>query len=229
MIKSTSFPTTIVDGFFDTPDLIRNLALKQEYSYDYNGEWPGKRCNVLDASSILFHTIIQKIILLYFDDMVVDYNANMFFQIIDKKYRSGWIHRDAGNNNIVTGIIYLTPDSKSGTSLYSKKRPLVYDDNTLLDSKKEFYKSINSGNSVNTVADYSQLHNTEYEETVNVKGVYNRLVLFDSNLYHRGHNFNSEDLNQSRLTIVFFINHLNCRSSTLPVPRMSIKIRDNAV
>ena len=227
MINSTSFPTTIVDGFFDTPDLIRNLALKQEYYYDSNNIWPGKRCNVLKVSPILFRNIMDKTILLYFDS-VVDYTAKMNFQIIDKKYGNGWVHRDSGDNNIATGIIYLTPQSRSGTSLFVKKRPLEYHDSTIIDKKIEFYKNINDGDP-SYVADYSQTHNIEYEETVNIKGLYNRLVLFDSNLYHGAHDFFGEDINDSRLTISFFIRRLNCNYTALPVPRMSSHLSINPV
>jgi hypothetical protein len=54
---------------------------------------------------------------------------------------------------------------------------------------------------------YKEEHNAQYEETIRVSNVYNRLVSFDSHLHHAAQDFFGEG-EDSRLTLVFFVNKL---------------------
>ena len=42
-MKNYIIPTTIVDDFFDDPELVRKFALEQEYKSDPDLKWPGAR------------------------------------------------------------------------------------------------------------------------------------------------------------------------------------------
>ena len=197
MLRSTYFPTTIVDGFLDNPDALRDFALKQNFNKDDTGRWPGLRTYSLSTiSSVIFNDFCQKILALYFTaEQTYDYNIESSFQVVNKNFNTGWVHKDT---SIITAMLYLTPDSISGTSLYLKKN-ISYDDNTF---NSDRIASYNIGtDDVNARI----LHNQNYEECVNVKGIYNRLLIFDSNNYHAAHDFFGSSKEDSRLTLVSFV------------------------
>ena len=71
--------------------------------------------------------------------------------------------------------------------------------------------------------------NTEYknnqsnfEETLKVNGIYNRLFLFDSWNYHAAHKFVSKNNKLERLTYIVFFNDIYCANKQLqyPIPVM---------
>jgi hypothetical protein len=200
MLKNTYFPTTIVDGFFDDPSKIRDFALNQEYSKDKDGRWPGLRTqNLSSVSPVVFHTICQKILSLFFTKkQQYLYEAEAYFQIVDKNFESGWVHKDPA---IITAIVYLSPDSLSGTSFYTKKH-IDYNDNEYLQDKFINYKN-GHGNSSSR-----DLNNQHFIETLNVSGMYNRFVVFDSNIYHAAQDFFGDNKEESRLTLVVFFNSI---------------------
>ena len=196
MYKNTYIPTTIVDGFFDNPDKIRLYALNQKYSNDTEGRWPGVRTQDLSSvSPVVFHTICQKILSLFFTTkQPYLYEAQAYFQIVDKKFESGWVHKDP---YVITAIVYLSPDSGSGTSLYVKE-DIDYDDMEYIPDKNTNYKNgLDQGAS-------RDLNNQNYIETLNICGLYNRLVVFDSNIYHAAQDFYGDSKEESRLTLVVF-------------------------
>ena len=197
MLKNTYFPTTIVDGFFDNPDAIREFALKQKYFTDTSGRWPGSRTELLsDISPNIFHSICKKILTLFFTpEQTYNYNVEITFQLINENYLSGWVHKDP---SIATAIIYLTPKSESGTSLYLKQN-IEYEDSSYVKEKLEGYKNYSD----NTTSRCK--NNQHYKETVNIKGIFNRLIFFDSNIYHSAHDFFGVDKEDSRLTLVCFV------------------------
>jgi hypothetical protein len=200
MYKNTYTPTTIVDGFFDNPDKIRAYALNQKYYNDIEGRWPGSRTQDLSTvSPVVFHTICQKILSLFFTKkQLYFYEAEAYFQIVDKKFESGWIHKDP---YVITAIVYLTPDSISGTSLYVKK-DIDYNDSSYLQDKFTNYKN---GLDVGSSRD---LNNQNYIETLNISGLYNRFVVFDSNMYHAAQDFFGDSNEESRLTLVVFFSSI---------------------
>ena len=200
MYKNTFTPTTIVDGFFDNPDKIRAYALNQKYYNDIEGRWPGSRTQDLSTvSPVVFHTICRKILSLFFTiKQPYFYEAQAYFQIVDKKFESGWIHKDP---YVITAIVYLTPDSSSGTSLYVKK-DIDYNDSSYLQDKLTNYKN---GLDVGSSRD---LNNQNYIETLNISGLYNRFVVFDSNTYHAAQDFFGDSKEESRLTLVVFFSSI---------------------
>jgi hypothetical protein len=201
MLKNTYFPTTIVDGFFDNPDEIRSLALRQQYTKDIQDRWPGTRTEDLAlVSPVVFHTICNKILSLFYTaNQPYSYVAQANFQIVGKEYKSGWIHKDAF---VITAIVYLTPESFSGgTSLYIKKQIDFNDNDYLQDKFANYKKGFDQGSS-------RDLHNQNYLETLNVNGLYNRLLVFDSNIYHAAQDFFGNNKEESRLTLVIFFSSI---------------------
>ena len=200
MLHNNYFPTTIVDGFFDNPDKIRQFALEQDFYSDDAGNWPGLRsAELFTLSPVVFNEVCRKILSLFFTaDQAYSYNIESSFQIVNANYNTGWVHKDP---SIITIMLYLTPGSFSGTSLYLKKN-ILFDDNTFINDKISSYK-LKSDN-----IEARNLNNQNYEETINVKGLYNRLLVFDSNIYHAAHDFFGSSKEDSRLTLVSFVHGL---------------------
>jgi len=220
-MKNISFPTTIVDGFFEKPDEVRKYALSLEYDLIHN-TYPGKRTKSLNELNYnLFSLICNKFMYMFFDEF--SYTAKMHFQKINKDYATGWVHKD--NPEVLTAIIYLNPNVtnlRTGTSLYSKK-------DIFFDSSKH----INSFNKTKTegieklrnkkyedVEEYTSAikqHNSNFDESLFVRGIYNRAFLFDSHLLHAAENFFGEE-DEERLTLVVFFSSITTKC--YPIQKM---------
>jgi len=214
-MRSLFFPTMIVDGFFQEPDHVRELALSLPFHKDSHNIWPGKRTKLLhEVAPIFFDLTMKRITGLLSDNRTkVNYTSHMMFQTVDAGYESGWVHDD-GPSSLLTAIVYLTPGApcNSGTSLYIKNNTVQYKDTTFLKEKEESYRVGHS----DTIS--RDKHNSQYTEVVNVKGLYNRLFLFESLNYHAAQEFFGDSQDASRLTLVAFI-HLETSIAHLPIIR----------
>ena len=198
------FPTTIVDNFFDDPTLIRNFALAQEFFPDPDHKWPGLRTDFLHILDPKFfgNTMQQFLLLFYPAGSECSFSASAQFQLVPKEYDQGWVHLDGA---LVTGIIYLNDEHipNSGTTIYRPKYPgtgLIHGDKI-----EESFKN------PDRTADFEKFrkeNNDQFEESIVVKNKFNRLVAFDSHLYHAAGDFKTGESDTSRLTLVFFINKL---------------------
>lgn len=203
-------PVTVLDNFFDDPDKIRNWALGLDYTPDPEGRWPGIRSKALhELNSVLFQTICNKFFRLFFDPSKerVSWSVDMRFQLINNKYGSGWVHTDQHNSKI-TGLIYLSPNLtlSGGTSIYQEKKTVIAQEaaKEYCAIKENYYKNMLN---FDIMEKNRQKHNAQYEETIRVSNVYNRLVSFDSHLFHAAQDFFGTE-EDSRLTLVFFVREL---------------------
>jgi len=212
-MRSLLFPTLIVDSFFEDPDKVRNFALNLQYNKDIHNMWPGSRSDPLhNIEPLFFELVMHKINKLLFNNSAdVSYNSLMTFQLVDETYDSGWVHEDS-NQSTLTSIIYLTPGQTSGTSLYKKNDTIKVRDDNFVKEKREVFATQKTNEKARN------LHNSQFTETINVKGLYNRMVIFESHNYHAAHEFIGETLDTSRLTLVSFINYTTSVSN-LPVVR----------
>ena len=213
-------PLTIVDNFFDDPDSIRKWALTLPYSKDPRGRWPGERSPFLhDINPEFVDYFSKKYFSLFFNFELepINWVMDACFQRIDKDYGQGWIHQDESVR--MAGLIYLTPgaDLRSGTSIYARSNEAMFAKNkeqSLL-AKVSFY---NTGRpSLEELEPYRKNIASEFTETVRINNVYNRLVSYDGHLHHSANEFLAEKEN-TRLTLVFFVNHLQADKS--PIHRM---------
>lgn len=208
------FPSMCIDDFYENPDEVRNFALSLDYEKDEFGYWPGKRTKPLhEIDTEFFQSFCVKLFSVYYDFNFVDLKWNLLtqFQLIEpyseqklSAKNQGWIHLDSGY--VFGGIIYLNPDIDitCGTSLYRVVNPDVID--TWRPTKENFYK-----NGLDENYDEEILkHNSGFEETVRFNNVYNRLISFDSEVYHGANNFYTNK--EPRLTQTFFISSLNSDS-----------------
>ena len=229
------FPVS-VDNFFDNPDRIVKYAKSLPKEPDSEGRWPGKRTKSLwEIDDELNRTLLLKIFSCYYDLTYQDISwesSELYFQEIstfsknknDVKNR-GWIHTDATNNEVeVAGLIYLTPDSDpdTGTSLFKVKphKEYVIDNRQiakhLLYKKEEFDEAY-------YIKKYKE-HEECFIEKTRFTNIYNRMIMYDSNEFHRANNFYNGDGNgdgkDARLTLVFFIGGLD--AGTYPLEKLKI-------
>ena len=216
MNKNFCIPTTVVDDFFDNPEYIREYALSLEYTKDEESKWPGKRSKQLhELNPELFTFVINRALGLFYTPGE-DYNkweAKCSFQLVDKTYGNGWVHKDV---ELITGIVYLNKEynPNAGTTIYERKTG-----HSLLniDKKTQFFKGEID---LATAERYRKENNDQFEESVRIKNKFNRLVMFDSNLYHGANDFadynNQQDTD--RLTLVFFIQKID--TYQYPITRM---------
>ena len=224
---SKNFPVTVVDNFFSNPDKVVKFAESLTYIQS-KGYYPGKRSALLHKVNYdFFSNTILKVLSLFFDLKTTPLSFNdtaMQFQKIqpfNKKEKNhilnkGLIHQDT--NNTLAGVIYLNkkPDLNSGTSIYQEiKKDLKAEEYGK--RKKLLYKIDQKKLSHKNTKDYEKLImecNQSFEEVINVKNVYNRLILYPGEYFHTGNYFTSKE----RLTLVFFIKMLNTQSP-LPIIR----------
>jgi hypothetical protein len=204
-----TIPMTILDNFLDDPDKIRAWALQQQYFPAEDGRWPGLRSKPIhELDTPFFHLVCRKFFSQFYDVpnmKELSWDVSMNFQMVSKDYDSGWIHSDEEFSQI-TGIIYLSPNANlnGGTSIYRNKSNLVQPIHVNTNFKKDSYlKKI----PIQEAKKNKEDHNWQYEETIRVSNVYNRLISFDSHMIHAAQDFFGEG-EESRLTLVFFVQKL---------------------
>ena len=213
------FPTICVDNFYNEPDKIREFALSLEFKSTSQIPWPGKRSPSLDSvDKNFFKNFCDKLFSLNFDfkkTSKVSWAVESYFQIMEPgqydTINEGWIHCDY---RPYAGIIYLTPeiDPGCGTSLF---RPKNYFDIPInLEEKKEMFLNFDSSK-LDFYKEKIKENNNLFEETINFKNIFNRLVAYDGFNYHGVNKFIGYD-QQPRLTQVFFIHEIT--SDYFPIP-----------
>jgi hypothetical protein len=208
------YPITVVDNFYDDADKVREYALSLPYEIT-SQNYPGTRTkNLHYYDRDFFEYSTQKFFSLFHENInPVQWNVSTAFQLIEpydnEKYNIknlGWIHRD--DDVAFAAIIYLTPnaDVDSGTRIYKLK------ENSIVDLNQEARFSLYSGNTVgNEYEEAYWKHRNMFEETLNVKNYYNRLVSFDSSCWHGVDTIYND---QPRLTQVFFVHSFETASAS---------------
>ena len=200
-----SYPLIIKDDFFSDPDSISRMTKEINYPVSKNS-WPGRRSIFLSEINLkLFLYATQKIFLLFHDELPSTYNINVFFQKIkpfvegdkwDKK-NCGWVHKD---NCLFGGIIYLDkdPDKDAGTSIYKSIDGFPVHTQESMYAKELLHsgKLIDDGHYYDA---YDRVRN-QYEETLRISNLYNRLVLIPGDQSHAMTTTGDKERN----TIVFF-------------------------
>jgi len=219
-MKTLHFPVTVVDDFFSCPHEVKKFALQQEYFLDTENIWPGKRTKPLHKLNLaLYNATIGKVVSLFYDlnKLETQWYVDARFQLIDKKYEEGWVHTDTGC--LATGIIYLSDHiCNSGTTIYRPIDPL----NTSIKHSDKKQKSFSEAALIPEFKDFRLENNKQFRPTITVENEYNRLILFDSHLYHSANNFYGDEAESNRLTLVFFVHKLNFNTAEnveLPVHR----------
>jgi hypothetical protein len=175
----------VVDNFYEDVNSVRSFALQQKFVShpDYH---KGKRTDHVyrfDGLKESFENILNCKIKNW-----TKYGVNGCFQYC------------IGGDQLVyhidgqeyAGILFLTPDAppQSGTTFYRSK----HTKNMKIKNNNEFQIVFNNG----------FLDSTEFEVVDVVGNVYNRLVLFDSRMFHAASTYFGNTLENSRLFQLFF-------------------------
>jgi hypothetical protein len=185
------WPTICVDDFFNDPDKV--VEISKDLKFESRQFYPGTRSvglHQVDAN--LFNWLSNKIIaLLYPNDWEnISWFNSAFFQKVPSGLKNdGWVHQDSSVE--FTAIIYLSKNLDIGTSIYNRKN---------------FYKESKAYGDKGNI----KFHNCNFKETINIKGIYNRLVLFDGASHHAAHINNT---GEDRLTLICFFEKLTLNSS----------------
>ena len=182
----------ITDNFYQDPDFIRNYALDQEFGV--KGNFPGQRTNPVHDWDC--KEVIQGIVqhaggsITYFDDI---YNTAFQYTLKDDV---SWIHADQTTK--WAGVCYLTPNAPAdgGTGIFRHKETGWETAPRLKDGSYD-QKGIDRVNQ--DAHDYSK-----WDMTAMVGNVYNRLVLYRGDMFHRSLEYFGNDKFDGRLFQTFF-------------------------
>ena len=181
-----SLPSILIfDDFYSNPIEVRDFALKSislhnEFS---PGGYPGKR--TINYYTEDLDNKFKQIFSPYFSQVsTAPDTMSGSFQITNSNDKS-WIHKDGPlirkykSDKNYAAVLFLTPNpvSKSGTTFYEK-----------IDIKDSI----------------TEAKEIEYKETDYVENKFNRIVIFDSDLFHASKNYFGVNDVDSRLTQVFF-------------------------
>lgn len=202
------YPLVILDNFYDDPDSIVDIANSIEYSPSEDGRWPGVRSKPMwEVDRDLYVYTAEKILYLFNKDLPQYWEFEMEFQktspYSEDQYHSknkGWIHPDKGVTYF-GGVIFLNknPDKDTGLSIYKEKRGYSIQNEQEMLVKEKHYRGEHVPD-VEYYEAYKKVHD-QYEETVSISNVYNRMILFNTTTYHGVQTFG---VTQDRLTLVFF-------------------------
>jgi len=208
------YPITIIDNFLKKPDKFRKFALNQEFysannlkNFGGNSTFPGWRSKDLrEINADIFKMFFSKVISIFHPDDYdpIHWEIEAYFQTVPKQFQEGVIHNDY--NTLLAGILYLHPNpiENSGTSIYKKNS--LFNENDFVEGTKlnDYRKNITSPN-----ISYHQM----FTQMMSIENVYNRIILYEGNEYHKADHFFGDTINNSRLTLVFFVKNIKANNN----------------
>lgn len=123
-----------------------------------------------------------------------------------EEFNKGWIHNDYGN---LAGLVYLTPNEdyiNSGTSIFSGNGT-----NHELSTDAEARARFHLDGIISPEFETGFRHNRklfEDKETIRVGNKFNRIVAYDSKLWHCPNNY-ATATGKQRLSLLFFISQFD--------------------
>lgn len=184
-------PTLMLfDNFYGNPMDVRNYALS--LPYDVTGNYPGRRTKVqnephFSSAKKIFEDILHKKI----NYWPTEYNTSFQYTVEGDKT---WVHYDS---TMWAAVLYLSPDAplEAGTAIYRNKETKI----SMLDRNRTETDYNNRGDLLSDM--------DKWEPIVTVSNVFNRLVMYRGEYYHRSMlpGFGQNQYN-GRLFQTFFFN-----------------------
>jgi hypothetical protein len=158
----------IFDNFYSNAKAVRDYALSLPFTV--SGNYPGFRTDIMRGqyntdAKLMFEDILRKKITWWPEE------HNTAFQYTTSEDET-WVHYD---NTTWAGVLYLTPDAPldSGTAIYRNKESKIF-----------MYDPKNPATDYNTSSE--KLNNLDlWEPIVQVSNIFNRLLLYRGEYYHR--------------------------------------------
>jgi hypothetical protein len=203
------FPITIIDNFYDNFNEVKNYALGLEYFRKEKFTMPGVNTKPLnEINPHLFNKCTKKLLSVFYNRKII---RNISFECITKfekiypygkNYsKEGWIHAD--DSNKLSAILYLNGEYEEGTSFYVNKNLGSYS-LSLMNYKSDLYEG--SSPDVKKYNDALIQHNSQFKEILRVPLIENRLVIFDSSIFHKSDGLGNE--NNPRIIQTFFFGQI---------------------
>ena len=189
--KELTCSVFVIDDFYENPDDVRNFALSLNYyKHPYH---PGRRTNNYYIREV--DEYINTFADYYKPNRLGRENPILTSFQYNLGNESSWYHTDSYHGGFA-GIIYLTPDAPEtgGTGFFNYENGVKdRTDATLL-----------SDEMTNITNKYNK-DNTKWKLNTSIGNIYNRLIIFNGDLYHKSLEYFGNDKNDSRLIqIIFF-------------------------
>lgn len=196
----------VINNFLPYPNVVRSWALSNEFidSKEFTKRtgmytaWPGLRTShVLDLDTTYANVILSQVSEIAKNFFLRGKQSNVsirsYFQICKESDGDSWVHQD--NNVDVAALLYLSPNAPitSGTTLYQCND---YSEWSSLD--------INQTMKINKV-ERKDLYDHLFSPVDVIGNVYNRLVMYRGDIFHKSNDYFGSTLEDSRLTQVFFL------------------------
>jgi Family of unknown function (DUF6445) len=204
----------IKNNFFTNPKKV--ISLFDHLEFYSSGNYPGKRTeNLLESQNhnvkqfaLFFVEKLCKEIFIGIHGFMIDVRFHINSTYDNHIANQGWIHAD---DTDLAGVVYLTSDEidfEGGTSIFLKNNK---EDFPVTDyvSRQEF--NFTEKTTDNYLKDLENNHKN-FTESVRVGNLYNRLIAYDSKLFHRPNRYNLLS-GQARQSLVFFIKNYNVEVS----------------
>jgi len=200
--------TLTINNFLPYPSQVRAWALQQEFlnsqqftqKYNIHTDWPGYRTDhVYDLDKVYGDNVLNAIATII-TRMTGKQGISIksYFQLTNENDGDSWVHQD--NNIDYAGILYLNPnaDPTAGTTLY---RCNDVDKWTSYMDDQAGYNKLKQINTQENIELYNQLFTT----IDTIGNIFNRLVIYKGDIYHKSTKYFGTTKEDSRLTQVFFI------------------------
>ena len=204
--KGSSFnpliPTKIIDDFFETPHMVREFALQQEYYKGDRGTWPGIRTKYIQDLNQELYDVLEFNLLKYVNKYNSFSKIEATFQAIGGAWGQGWVHDDNPEHD-VAGVVFLNPDppQDTGNTVYANSSDINADHYIPM-----FQEDMDPDFDHSKLEKYRLEQRALFKPAVTAENKFNRCIMFDPRCWHSADNFFGETLEDSRLTLVFFCN-----------------------
>lgn len=208
------YPITVIDNFLKKPDKFRKFAINQKFytindfkNLPKNATFPGWRSkDLLEINPDIFNMFFSKVISIFHPDDYdpIHWKIEASFQSVPKNFQEGVIHYDY--NTILAGVLYLNPCPipNSGTSIY-KKNNLYNEEDFIQGTKLNDYRN-------NFKAPDTSYHKM-FTQIMSIENIYNRIILYEGHEYHKADQFFGDTIDNSRLTLVFFVKNIKANNN----------------
>jgi hypothetical protein len=180
------------NNFFQKPDRIADFANSLEFSYKHKG-FPGTRTENLVLSDNpeckdFANFFVAKLLNEVYTNILeatIDLRFHKYPVYDDSDLNAGWTHID--DSDLLAGVVYLNKNFEeidAGTSFLTPNKQISPPDNI----REEFNidaTSVDIGKYKASLAS----HNNQFNETIKVGNLYNRLVTYDSRLFHKPNSY----------------------------------------
>ena len=198
---------TLIDNFFEDPDEVRSRGLSHLISQHHNiinddfGFYPGIRTKDLKEIDVDIYDAIKSELEKYLQSKI---EVDMSYHLTSEIHKTGLIHIDDGAE--FAGLIYLNDyaPEDTGTILCDK-----IEDPCPLGNKFYNASTTQSFDEILDFARYKSVYNRKYFRiNCTIQNKFNRFIMYDSRGYHAPHKYFGDNLFDSRLVLVFWLNRI---------------------